>query len=206
MNKRKKNLILFLILAICLTTVSMIKVAPIVSRGYDMYKSAIQEKSIQETIDGIRNNANYITLDKIPKAYQEAVIRSEDKRFYYHIGIDLLATGRAMFNNIIEGAYVQGGSTITQQLAKNMYFSFEKKYERKIAELFVALKLESMLSKEDILELYCNITYLGEGCYGINEASNYYYKVAPEDLTTTQITILVAALKNPTKLNPNAIM
>lgn len=206
MNRHKKKFILFLMLVICLSTVTMIKLAPIVSRGYDMYKSAIQEKSIQETIDEIRSKENYIALDKIPKAYLDAVIRSEDKRFYYHVGIDLLATGRAMFNNIVEGAFVQGGSTITQQLAKNMYFSFEKKYERKVAELFVAFKLESMLSKDEILELYCNITYLGEGCYGINEASNYYYKVAPEDLTASQITTLVAALKNPSKLNPNAIM
>ncbi len=206
MHKYKKILLMFLLLIICMSTVFIIKATPIVSRGYDMYQTAIKEKSIMDTINTIKSNPQYITLDQIPKAYLNAVIASEDKRFYRHSGIDFFATSRAMFNNLVAGSYVQGGSTITQQLAKNMYFSFEKKYERKVAELFVAFQLESLLTKDEILELYCNITYLGEGCYGINEASNFYYQVSPEDLTHSQITILVAALKNPTKLNPKAIM
>lgn len=206
MNKHNKKIVLFLILTMCLSAILVIKVSPVIASGYDMYKSAIEEKSIYDTVVSIRSNENFIPLDEIPQAYLDAVIASEDKRFYRHMGVDLLATGRAMYNNLIEGSYVQGGSTITQQLAKNMYFSFEKKYERKVAELIVAVKLESMLSKDEILELYCNITYLGEGCYGINEASRYYYEVIPADLTHFQITILVAALKNPTYLNPKAIM
>jgi membrane peptidoglycan carboxypeptidase len=102
------------------------------------------------------------------------------------------------------GRFEQGGSTITQQLAKNMYFSFEKKYERKVAELFVAFQLEKELTKDEILELYCNIAYYGEGCYGLKQAAEHYYGVDPLELSEVQIVALVWTLKSPNNYNPNA--
>ncbi|MDU5082438.1 glycosyl transferase [Tissierella sp. P1] len=177
--------------------------APTIITGYKMYQSVINDISLENAINQVRDDENYIKLDKISDEYLQLVLKSEDKRFYRHFGIDFLAIGRAMYNNIKAHSLVQGGSTITQQLAKNLYFSFEKKYERKIAETFVAIDLEKMLTKDEILELYCNIVYFGEGCYGIKEAANYYYGVEPSDLSTEQAYALVYTLKSPNNYNPN---
>ncbi len=160
--------------------------------------------SISDKVEEIRQDENYITFDEIPEEYINQVLKSEDKRFYYHLGFDPISTTRAMANNIMAGRFEQGGSTITQQLAKNMYFSFEKKYERKVAELFVAFQLEKELTKDEILELYCNIAYYGEGCYGLKQAAEHYYGVDPLELSEVQIVALVWTLKSPNNYNPNA--
>lgn len=177
--------------------------APIIKSGYDMYKNAINNKSLETAIEEVRNKENYIKIKDISKKFTQEVLKSEDKRFYYHYGFDLLATARAMYNNLKAKSFAQGGSTITQQLAKNIYFSFEKKYERKVAELLVSIDLENMLTKEEILELYCNIAYFGEGCYGVKEAANHYYGVEPNALSNEQISALVFTLKSPNNYNPN---
>lgn len=176
---------------------------PTIITGYKMYKSAINDKSLKDAINQVRDDENYITLDKISDNYLQLVLKSEDKRFYYHFGVDFISIGRAMYNNMKAHSLVQGGSTITQQVAKNLYFSFEKKYERKIAETFVAINIENMLTKDEILELYCNIVYFGEGCYGIKQAANYYYNVEPMKLSHEQASALVYTLKSPNYYNPN---
>ncbi|SHO43882.1 biosynthetic peptidoglycan transglycosylase [Anaerocolumna xylanovorans] len=181
----------------------IVKVSPTIYTGYEMYKTATKAVSISDKIMELKQKENYITFDEIPEEYKKQVIKSEDKRFYYHVGIDPIATARAVVNDVIAGSFVQGGSTITQQLAKNMYFSFEKKYERKIAELFVAFQLEKKLTKDEILELYCNIAYYGEGCYGLKQAANHYYGVNPLALSKTQINALVWTIKSPNNYNPN---
>ena len=104
---------------------------------------------------------NYTTLDELPQTYIDAVLSVEDKRFYSHPGIDPIAIGRALVNDIKAGAYVEGGSTITQPLAKNQYFTQDKKIVRKIAEMFMAFKIESVLDKDKILELYVNSIFFG---------------------------------------------
>ncbi len=192
-----------LLLAVISFLMGIVKISPMVSAGYEMYKTATEAISVPDRIEELKQQKGYITFDKIPEEYKEQVLQSEDKRFYYHFGIDPIATARAMANNLIAGSFVQGGSTITQQLAKNMYFSFEKKYERKVAELFVAFQLEKDLTKDEILELYCNIAYYGEGCYGLKQAANHYYDVEPLELTITQIKALVWTIKSPNKYNPN---
>ncbi len=178
---------------------------PTIVRGYDMYKNAISSEPIETKVMTIKSDENYLRLSVIPKEYTEALIDSEDQRFYSHIGIDFQSTFRAVLENIKAKSYVQGGSTITQQLAKNMYFTFEKRLDRKVAELLVAFKLEQNFSKEDILELYCNVTYMGNGCYGINEASRYYFDKAPDELTQEEIEQLVQTIKNPGYRNPNSL-
>ena len=92
---------------------------------------------------------------------------------------------------------MEGGSTITQQLAKNLYFTFDKKLERKVAELFVAFQLEHMLTKDEILELYCNVVYFGEGCYGLQEASEHYYNISSDELSVEQASALAFTIKRP---------
>lgn len=202
--KKKIIGISVLVLIIISFITGIVKITPVISAGYEMYKTATEAMSVPDKIEELKQRENYITLDEIPEEYRKQVLESEDKRFYYHFGIDPIATARAMANNMIAGSFVQGGSTITQQLAKNMYFSFEKKYERKVAELFVAFQLEKELTKDEILELYCNIAYYGEGCYGLKQAANHYYDVEPSDLSERQIEALVWTLKSPNNYNPNA--
>ncbi len=202
--KIKKVRISILVLALIGLVAGIIKISPIVVTGYEMYKTAVETMSISDKVEEIRQDENYITFDEIPEEYINQVLKSEDKRFYYHLGFDPISTTRAMANNIMAGRFEQGGSTITQQLAKNMYFSFEKKYERKVAELFVAFQLEKELTKDEILELYCNIAYYGEGCYGLKQAAEHYYGVDPLELSEVQIVALVWTLKSPNNYNPNA--
>jgi len=201
MNKRVWRFIrLMMILGIIAL---LMKVVPIVKTGYDMYKDAISESSIPLKIETLQSDESYVSIDQISPLFLEKVIESEDRMFYEHDGINLISTTRAMLKNISAGSTVEGGSSITQQLAKNMYFSFEKRYERKVAELFVAFDLEALLEKEVILELYCNIAYFGEGCYGLKEATIHYYGIEPKDLNDEQATLLVRTLKSPNLFNPN---
>lgn len=196
------SITIFFLLSLML---ALIKVTPIIVGGYEMYKEAITTQSLEDKINEIKEDDSYISLQNISPEFLDLIIQSEDHRFYSHPGIDLIATTRAMYNNLKAHAFVQGGSTITQQLAKNMYFPFEKKYERKIAELLVAFDLEKTLSKDEILELYCNVIYFGEGCYGLNEATEHYYSVAPDELSTSQSVALIKTIKSPNNFNPNAL-
>ena len=117
----------------------------------------------------------FTSYSELPQFYIDAVISVEDYRFENHCGIDLIAIGRAMLTDIKKHSFIQGGSTITQQLAKNMLFTQEKKLERKVAEVFAALELECNYSKEDIFELYVNTSYFGNGYYGAREAADGYF-------------------------------
>lgn len=196
-----KNTIL--LIAIIGSIAGMTKILPIVHDGYKMYKSAILKESISKKVGNLKKRQNYISKNEIPEEFKKQILKSEDKRFYYHFGLDPIAVCRAMVNNIKSKAFVQGGSTITQQLAKNMYFSFEKKYERKIAELLVAFQLEKNFTKDEILELYCNIIFYGQDCYGLKDAAMHYYGVTPDKLTKDQIAALVFTIKSPNHYNPN---
>lgn len=201
-KKALRNIGIFVILIFVMTIIVSL---PTIVRGYNMYINAISTVPIETKVMEIKSDENYLTLSEIPIGYTDALIDSEDQRFYTHMGIDFQSTFRAIIENIKAKSYVQGGSTITQQLAKNMYFTFEKRLDRKVAELLVAFKLEQNFSKEDILELYCNVTYMGNGCYGINEASHYYFNKAPDELTQEEIKQLVQTIKNPGYRNPNSI-
>ncbi|MEG0176664.1 biosynthetic peptidoglycan transglycosylase [Anaerorhabdus sp.] len=180
-------------------------VTPIVNSGYEMYKEAIQEKELSTLVTTIRSNDNFVTIDEVSPKYIKALIQSEDHRFYNHDGVDLIAITRAMYKNVLAGKYKEGGSTITQQLAKNLYFSFGKKLDRKVAELFVVHDLESKYTKNEILELYINIIYFGENCYGIQQASNHYFNKAPSQLNEDEIDALVYTIKSPNNYNPNKL-
>jgi membrane peptidoglycan carboxypeptidase len=202
-HMKKKILFLAAMLLIAAVIVIGIYSAPIIANGYSMYKNAISEKSIEEAINKIRNDDSYLKFEDVPEGFVDEVLKSEDKRFYSHVGIDFIATARAMYQSIKERSYAEGGSTITQQVAKNIYFSFDKKLERKVAEVFVAADLEKTLTKNEILELYLNIVYFGEGCYGLEEAANHYYGATPASLSSIQISALVFTLKRPNDYNPN---
>lgn len=199
----KKVLKTALCLALALVLAAGIITAPLIKRGYDMYKQATDTVSVSRKVEEICSRQSYTPFEDISPQFTRRLIESEDRRFYYHPGVDPIALVRSAVANAVRGHYVQGGSTITQQLAKNMYFSFEKKMERKIAELFVAFQLEKQCTKEQILAMYCSVVYFGQNCYGIKQAARYYYNTTPRQLTREQSAALVDALKAPSVYNPS---
>lgn len=160
----------FLKVLIFLLLVGMSIALLFIGNGYNMYKDAIDNMSIEDKVAEIKSKENYTEFSELPQMYVNAVISVEDKRFYKHHGIDVLAIGRAFINDIKAMEFVEGGSTITQQLAKNMYFTQEKIVERKIAEVFMAWQIENKYSKEEIFELYVNTIYFGDGNGTVKDA------------------------------------
>ena len=170
--------------------------------GYEMYSRAVTAMPVADMAKELRSAENYTSIEDIPEIYTDAVVAVEDKRFYTHRGIDLRSIGRAVVVNIRELSLAEGGSTITQQLAKSQYYTQEKSFLRKAAEAFTALKIESELSKDDILELYINSIYYGDDCYGIYEASTHYFGVEPSEMTDYQCTLLAGIPNAPSVYSP----
>ena len=173
-----------------------------VGSGYDMYKEALDNMPLSQKIEEIRSSENYITTDKLPKIYLDAVVAVEDHRFYNHPGIDIIAIGRAAINDIKAMKLVEGGSTITQQLSKNIYFTQEKSFIRKIAEIFMAFNIEKNYSKDEILELYVNTSYFGDGYTGIREASLGYFGKEPQNLSDGEAVMLAGIPNSPSNYSP----
>ena len=167
----------------------------IIGNGYTMYKEAIEKEPLEEKVTEIRGKESYTEFSELPQMYVNAVISVEDKRFFKHGGIDIIAIGRATINDIKAMSYVEGGSTITQQLAKNMYFTQEKIMERKIAEVFMAWEIEANYSKEDIFELYVNSIYFGDGYYTVKEACEGYFNKEVSEMTDYEC-IMLAGIPN----------
>lgn len=199
MNKIKKLIKYFvisvLVIFICFT-------GTLIYRGYEMYNNALINQSLEDKVDELQSSSNYTTLSKIPKTYLNAIIAVEDHRFEKHSGIDLIGITRAIWQNINSLSLKEGGSTITQQLAKNMYFSNEKSVLRKIAEIFMAFKLENTYTKDEILELYANCIYFGDGYYCIKDASNGYFNKEPWQLNDDECTLLAGIPNAPSIYAP----
>jgi penicillin-binding protein 1A len=149
-----------------------------------------------------RERRDYIPLEKIPAHLINAFIASEDADFFKHKGVNLKSLIRATFKNIEAGSFVQGGSTITQQLAKRLLLTPEKKISRKIKEIFLALKIEKGMSKQKILELYLNHLYLGGGAYGVAEGARTYFRKPLSELTIGESALLAGLLKAPSYYSP----
>jgi penicillin-binding protein 1A len=145
---------------------------------------------------------DYVPLDLMPRTMVNAVIATEDKRFFEHHGIDPLGLLRAAIANARAGHFVQGGSTLTQQLAKNLYLSSDRTFARKLQEFSLALWLESRLSKSDILELYLNRMYLGGGAYGVDAAARRYFGKPARNLMLAEAALVAGLLKAPSKYSP----
>ena len=158
-------------------------------------KEKLSEKSLYDMADAIESRSDFVPYEELPDTYKRAVIAAEDKRFFSHCGFDILATGRALAHDLMAGSYVEGGSTITQQLAKNQYLTQEKHIRRKITEVFLAFEIEKAFSKEEIFALYVNSIYFGSGYYGIAQASWGYYGKEPKDLTDEEC-IMLAGIPN----------
>ncbi len=167
----------------------------VIQDGYNMYKKALEEMPLNDKIESIKEKKDYAKIKEIPKMYINAVISVEDHRFYQHKGIDVISIGRAIINDIKVKDFAEGGSTITQQLAKNIYFTQEKKINRKIAEAFMALYIEKNCEKDEILELYLNTSYYGEGYYTVKQACKGYFDKELSEMTDYEC-ILLAGIPN----------
>ena len=173
-------------------------------QGYSLYAGALEEKPLEQRVAEQRAQPGYTALADLPGTYLKAVIAVEDHRFYEHGGIDLLAMGRALWNDLRTWSFAEGGSTITQQLAKNLCFSQEKSIVRKVAEVFAAWDLERRYSKDEILELYVNSIYFGSGCYNVGSASETYFGKEPKDMTDSECTMLAGIPNAPSVYDPTA--
>lgn len=173
-----------------------------VGNGYDMYKAALEEIPLEEKVASIREKNNYAKIEEMPQMYINAVISVEDHRFYKHNGIDIIAICRAAINDLKAMSLVEGGSTISQQLAKNMYFTQEKKFTRKFAEMFMAINIEHNYSKNEILELYLNTIYFGDGYYTAKEACLGYFDKELNQMTYYEMILLAGIPNAPTVYAP----
>jgi penicillin-binding protein 1A len=151
---------------------------------------------------GIRSDDSY-PLDKLPDYFVKAALATEDRRFYDHFGVDVVGTLRALVNNYSGDGGVQGGSSITQQLAKNLFLSNERTIERKIKEAFLAVWLEWHYSKDEILKLYFDRAYMGGGNFGAAAASEYYFGKKITDVTLAEAAMLAGLFKAPTNYAPH---
>ena len=148
------------------------------------------------------SNREEAEFSEIPQVVIDAFIATEDRRFYEHSGLDFISIGRALVKDIMAGSMVEGGSTITQQLAKNVFLSTEKTALRKATEASIAVALEQQMSKDEIITMYLNRIYFGKGVYGIKAAAKYYFDSELEDLELWQAATLAAMPKAPNRYNP----
>jgi len=170
--------------------------------GYNKYREAIDDQDINSKISEIKEKENYTKISEMTQFYKDAVVAVEDHRFYNHKGIDPISLFRAMGRNFKNRSLIEGGSTITQQLAKNTYFTQNKEITRKVAECFMALKYEKECSKTEILELYLNASYFGDGYYTVKEASRGYFEKGPNELNEYEASMLAGIPNAPSVYSP----
>lgn len=145
---------------------------------------------------------DFISFEELPQSLIDAVLATEDRNFYHHIGVDPFGLARAITANVQAGKTVQGGSTITQQVAKNVFLTPERTLTRKIREALLAFKLEMRFSKKDIMAIYLNRVYLGSGNFGVDAAAKRYFDKSARDLTLSESAIIAGLLKAPSRYSP----
>lgn len=174
----------------------------------DNLQERLQETTMMKDQDGndlgklSGANGTYVSIDQISPAVQQAVVSTEDKRFYDHHGFDIIGIGRAMAGLLVNRQISGGGSTLTQQLVKNSFLTNEQTLLRKFKELFISFEVEKTYSKDQILEMYLNNSYFGNGAYGVQDASEKYFGKSAVDLTLSEGAVLAGALKGPSIYNP----
>ncbi|MBQ2835892.1 MAG: transglycosylase domain-containing protein [Clostridia bacterium] len=191
-----KRIIIFIILVILFAG------AILTYQGYTMYKQALDKISVKDKVEELRTQENYTRFEDLPDFYIDAVLAAEDHRFYDHGALDYIGIARAIWTNIKSFELREGGSSITQQVAKNVYFTQEKTALRKIAEVFMAFEIEKNCDKDTILEMYVNTSYFGRGYYGIKEAANGYYDKEPIDMNEYQSSMMAGVPNAPSIYAP----
>ena len=201
--KKKKAFKIVLIVLLVLVGLVVILAGFFAIRGAIMWNNAKDELPISKAVEQLRADEDYIKFDDLPQFYVDAVISVEDRRFFEHSGISPKSILRAVFYDILAGSFEQGGSTITQQLAKNVWFYQEKRVERKFAEVFAAFSIEKELTKNDIFELYVNSIYFGSGYNGIGEAARGYFDKDVSELTDYECAMLAGIPNAPSAYDLN---
>lgn len=190
------------LIAFILITIVVIGIA-LYANGYKLYQETISKTSIPDMVTSVRNKETFVSISDVPNYYTYAIIAVEDHRFYMHGTIDIIGIGRAIISNFKEQEFKEGGSTITQQTAKNLYFMAEDDaINRKSAEIFVGHQLEKNYTKDEILELYFNTIYFGNGYYGIKEACEGYLNKEPSEMTLSDATMLAGIPNAPSVYAP----
>ncbi|MHA6251658.1 transglycosylase domain-containing protein [Oceanobacillus sp. CAU 1775] len=207
-KKRFKWILISLAIAFALGLFGFISIIYFGSLVVDDDKLILYETTTIETADGevikeiYTENRNYIPIEQIPDHVKNAYIAIEDQRFYEHYGVDVKSIARAVYKDIVAMSKVEGASTITQQLAKNLFLHNEKTWSRKIKEAMAAVYMETQMTKDEILELYLNEIYFGHGLYGIEKASNFYFSKSTSDLTVAEGALLAGLAKAPNGYSP----
>lgn len=191
---KKILIILFIILIVIASILFMI--------GFGYYSNTLKEKPLNARVEEVTIQKHYTSFEQLPKNYINAVISVEDHRFYKHGAVDLIGIARAFYTNIRDGEFDEGGSTITQQVAKNVVFNQDKTLVRKLGEIFAAYDLEKNYSKDEIFALYVNSSYFGDGYYCIYDASMGYYHKEPKDLTLSEASMLAGVPNAPSVYAP----
>lgn len=190
---------------ICILIILLLAIVGLGIYGYKFYKDTITKVPLITRIEEIRNDYTFVGKNDLPREYLDAIVAVEDRRFYNHGPIDIIGIGRAIFSNLKNKRLGEGGSTITQQVAKNIYFIEERNVvKRKLGEIFIAIDLEKNYEKDDILEIYANTIYFGDGYYGIKEACNGYLKKEPKDMNLAESTMLAGVPNAPSVYAPTA--
>ena len=191
-----KRIIIFIILVVLFAG------AVLTYKGYSMYKEALDKISVKDKVEELRAQENYTKFEDLPEFYVDAVLAAEDHRFYDHGALDYIGLARAIWTNIKSFELKEGGSSITQQVAKNVYFTQEKTALRKIAEIFMAFEIERNCDKNTIFEIYVNTSYFGSGYYGIKEAANGYYDKDPIDMNEYESSMMAGVPNAPSIYAP----
>ncbi len=196
------TLVLCLSLSLAFSAVAQEKFAthPPLPTGYSSIKVFDREGRFVGRIPA--EGRYWVTIDQIPKFLQNAVVAIEDSRFFEHSGIDIRGITRALVKDVMKGEMAEGGSTITQQLVKNKYLSGEKTIDRKLTEVRLAIDIERKYTKKQILEMYFNEIYYGNGAWGIAQAARLYYDKTPAQLTDDECALLAGVSKAPNRYNP----
>lgn len=198
--KKILKAILSIILGIVLLAIILVMVY--LGIIYNEVNTEIKTGKIEKTVNNIRDRNTYVKKENIDKLYLKAVVAAEDRRYYSHGAVDIMGFSRAMYNNIISLKLKEGGSTITQQVSKNIFLDQRTEINRKIKELFYSIELEKKYSKDEILEIYVNTSYFGAGYYGIGPATQGYYGKTPEKLSLNEAAFLAGVPNAPSVYNP----
>lgn len=201
--KKKKALKIALWIVLGLIAAVIIVTGVFAVRGAMMWSDAKSELSIAQAAENFRTDESFTSYEKLPQFYIDAVVSVEDRKFFSHGGINVKSIIRAALYDIKNQSLDQGGSTITQQLAKNVWFSQEKHFERKFAEVWAAFDLEKELGKNEIFELYVNTIYFGSDYYGIKAASLGYFGKEPSELSEYECAMLAGLPNAPSAYSPD---
>ena len=192
----KKLILTLLILIIVLISILFII-------GYSTYASALKQKPLVDRVTEVTSKENFVKFSEMSDIYRNAVVAVEDHRFYDHGPVDFIAICRAFYINLKTKELQEGGSTITQQVAKNIVFSQEQSWTRKLGEIFAAYDLEKNYTKNQIFEIYVNTAYFGDGFYWIYDASHGSYDKDPKDLNLDESSMLAGVPNAPSLYSPN---